>query len=252
MLIREMSRQGSFLFRWRGYLPLVLLPLLIVAVFQSGYFGAYLGDTAETAWMVFSALVSLLGLAVRAITIGYTPAGTSGRNTREQRADQLNTTGIYSVVRNPLYLGNYFMIVGVSLAAMAWWLPVIITLSFVLYYERIIFAEEEFLSAEFGEQYIAWSACTPLMVPRLRQWERPNLSFSLRNVLRREYNGLYALVVCFTFVELGTDVLGDGMTFAEWWDQNFYWVWIFAIGSLLYLTLRTLKRHTNLLSVSGR
>ena len=90
------------------------------------------------------------------------------------------------------------------------------------------------------------------MVPRLRQWERPNLSFSLRNVLRREYNGLYALVVCFTFVELGADVLGDGMTFAEWWDQNFYWVWIFAIGSLLYLTLRTLKRHTNLLSVSGR
>jgi len=252
MLIREMSRQGSFLFRWRGYLPLVLSPLLVVAVSQSGYFGAYLGDTAETAWMAFAALVSFLGLAVRVITIGYTPAGTSGRNTREQRANELNTKGIYSVVRNPLYLGNYLMMLGVCLAAMAWWLPVIITLSFVLYYERIIFAEEAFLAAEFGEQYTAWTACTPLMVPRLRRWERPNLSFSLRNVLRREYNGFYALVVCFTLVEVGTDILGEGMTFAEWRDQDFYWVWIFAIGSLLYLTLRTLKRHTSLLSIPGR
>ncbi|MBC8242656.1 MAG: lipid A phosphate methyltransferase [Alphaproteobacteria bacterium] len=252
MLIREMSRQGSFLFRWRGYLPLALSPLLVVAVFQSGYFGAYLGDTAETAWMAFSAMVSFLGLAVRVITIGYTPAGTSGRNAREQRADELNTTGIYSVVRNPLYLGNYLMLLGVSLASMAWWLPVIITLSFLLYYERIIFAEEEFLAATFHEEYTAWSARTPLILPRLRQWEKPNLSFSLRNVLRREYSGFYALVVCFTLVELGTDMLGEGMTFAEWLDQDFYWIWIFAIGTLIYLTLRTLKRHTSLLSVSGR
>ena len=34
------------------------------------------------------------------------PAGTSGRNTAKQVADTLNTTGLYSLTRNPLYLGN--------------------------------------------------------------------------------------------------------------------------------------------------
>ncbi len=252
MLMREMPRQGSFLFRWRGYLPLVLLPLTFYAVTQAGDFEAYLGETAEETWMVLSALVSLLGLAVRVITIGYSPAGTSGRNAREQRAEVLNTAGIYSVVRNPLYLGNYLTLLGVSLATMVWWLPVIVTLSFILYYERIIFAEEAFLAKKFAGQYQDWAARTPLIVPRPRQWRNPDLSFSLRNVLRREYSGFYALVVCFTLVELGTDLLGEGMTIAEWLDDDFYWVWIFSLGTVIYLTLRTMKRHTSFLTVSGR
>ena len=252
MLQREMAQQGGFLFRWRGYLPLILAPLVIFAMFQSGALEAALGNVVEAAWMALSAAVSLLGLAVRAVTIGCAPAGTSGRNAREQRAEQLNTTGIYSVVRNPLYLGNYLMLLGVSLATMVWWLPVIVTLSFILCYERIIFAEEKFLAEKFGSNYQDWTARTPLFVPRLGQWRRPDLKFSPRNVLRREYNGLYALVVSFTLVELGTDLLGEGMSFAEWLDGDFYWVWIFVAGSLIFLTLRTLKRHTGVLTVSGR
>jgi hypothetical protein len=42
------------------------------------------------------------------------------------------------------------------------------------------------------------------------------------------------------------------MSFAEWLDGDFYWVWIFVAGSLIFLTLRTLKRHTGVLTVSGR
>ena len=252
MLIREMAQQGSVLFRWRGYLPLFLLPLTIYAMTQSGYFEAQFGDAAEEGLMLLSGLVSILGLVVRVVTIGYTPAGTSGRNAREQRAEVLNTVGIYSIVRNPLYLGNYFMLLGVSLATMVWWLPVIVTLTFILYYERIIFAEEAFLAAKFRSRYSDWAARTPLIIPRFRQWKNTELSFSPRTVLRREYNGFYALVVCFTLVELGTDLLGEGMSIAEWLADDFYWVWIFAGGTAVFLILRTLKRHTGLLTVSGR
>ncbi len=53
--------------------------------------------------------VSLKGIMVRIMAIGYIPKGASGRNTR-QKADDLNTTGMYSVARNPLYSGNYLIV----------------------------------------------------------------------------------------------------------------------------------------------
>ncbi len=57
-------------------------------------------------------VISFFGLALRVIVVGHAPYGTSGRNTREQVADTLNTTGMYSIVRHPLYLANYLIILG--------------------------------------------------------------------------------------------------------------------------------------------
>ncbi|MGC9453013.1 MAG: methyltransferase family protein, partial [Oceanipulchritudo sp.] len=51
--------------------------------------------------------------------------GTSGRNTKQQVAYSLNTTGFYSVVRNPLYLGNFFMYLGIALFTHHWWLVLV-------------------------------------------------------------------------------------------------------------------------------
>lgn len=251
MLKVEMPAQGGFLFRWRGYLPLFLLPFVAIAISEAGI-EARFGELVEETWMAISALISLIGLGIRVATVAYTPAGTSGRNAREQRADELNTTGVYSVVRNPLYLGNYLMWLGIAMATQAWWLPVIMTFAFILYYERIIFAEERFLAEKFGVSYEGWAARTPLLVPRLSGWQKPRLSFSARNALRREYNGFYVLVICFTLVELGGDLLGEGISLAQWLKEDFYWVWIFAFGTLIYLGIRTLKRHTNVLTVTGR
>ena len=89
--------------------------------------------------------ISFLGLAVRVYTIGCVPEGTSGRNVKEQRADELNTSGIYSIVRNPLYLGNFFICFGlVAYPAPSFYMILSYVLLFLLYHERIIFAEEEF------------------------------------------------------------------------------------------------------------
>ena len=101
------------------------------------------------------------------------PKDTSRRNTGRPQAETLNTTGLYSVVRHPLYLGNYLMWLGVALFPGAWWAPVIVSLVFWLYYERIMFAEEEFLRRQFGEHYTAWAAATPAFLPRLGRWRSP-------------------------------------------------------------------------------
>lgn len=252
LLDDELRKQGSFLFRWRGHLPLLLLPMAAAAVLDSEYFLRIFGEFGEEAWEIFCLFVSLIGLCVRGITVGYAPRGTSGRNTKAQRAETLNTEGPYSVVRNPLYLGNYLILLGFVLAIKVWWFVLLACLIFAVYYERIILAEEAFLQQQFGKVYTDWASRTRAFFPNLRLWHKPELPFSFRNVLRREYNGFFLIVVFFTANEAVYDLLVEGEDLDEWLTTEFGWIVFFAAGAVVFVTLRWLKRHTRLLRVSGR
>jgi len=179
--------------------------------------------------------------------VGHVPKGTSGRNTRQQEASELNTTGMYSIVRHPLYLGNLVMWLGVSMFCLNWWLTAIFLLSFWVYYERIMFAEEKFLREKFGDVFVEWANGTPAFLPAFRGWRRSPLPFSMRSALRKEYSGFFALVVCFFGLETWEHaVVEHRLFFAP------HWLIIFLVGLLIYLTLRTMKKATTLLDVAGR
>ena len=242
-LREEMEATGNWLFRWRSYLPLALIGLLLVGLQAT----PQRDRDMHRAWTLACFGVSMLGLGVRAITVGYTPKGTSGRNTRGQKALQLNTTGVYSIVRNPLYLGNFLMWLGFALYCQLWWQVVIFALIFWLYYERIIFAEEEFLRRTFGETFETWAARTPAFLPRYSQWKPAGLPFSLRNVLKREYSGLFGVVVIFGLLELRQHWMAEGRI-----ALDPVWQAIVVVGLVAYVGLRTLKRNTTLLRVEGR
>jgi protein-S-isoprenylcysteine O-methyltransferase Ste14 len=151
-LVEEFERSGTWLFRWRSYLPLVAVGLFLVALRGYVYPGG--NQLADRLWEIACIAVSLLGLAVRALTAGYAPRGTSERCTRRQIAAQLNTKGPYSVVRHPLYFGNSLLGLGVFSFFQNWWLVATYVLVFTIYYERIMFAEEKFLRDAFGEEYL--------------------------------------------------------------------------------------------------
>lgn len=112
-LQEELERHGNWLFKRRSNLPLIILVVgLYVHWHTETHPGVFiLEDTCyEIYYETCCLIIALLGLALRIYTVGYTPANTSGRNTEQgQVADKLNTTGIYSAVRHPLYLGNFFM-----------------------------------------------------------------------------------------------------------------------------------------------
>jgi protein-S-isoprenylcysteine O-methyltransferase Ste14 len=243
-LAEEFRSQGNWLFRWRSYLPLLLLALVGVAVQQIQYpFGRlWIHDI----WEEMCLGISFFGLLIRVVAVGYAPARTSGRNKSKQVADALNTTGIYSVVRHPLYFGNFLIGFGISLVAWVWWLPVIYTLAFSLYYERIMFAEEAFLRSEFGGEFDAWAAATPAFWPRFWQWRRPALGFSVRNALRREYTGLLVVILGHAGLEFVEHELLHGYAW------HWFWTVLVVAGVGAYLVLRTLKKRTKLLDVPGR
>ncbi len=111
-LQEELEKQGIWLFRYRGTLPLIVLLIGTILYLRTEIYPEtfFLEETPyEIYFEMLCLLVSLFGLAIRVYTVGYTPRNTSGRNIKKQVADKLNTTGIYSIVRHPLYLGNFFM-----------------------------------------------------------------------------------------------------------------------------------------------
>ncbi len=100
------------------------------------------------------------------LTVGFAPKNTSGRNTAAgQMADELNVTGIYSIVRHPLYVGNFFMWLGPVLFLRSVWFTIVFCLVYWLYYERIMFAEEQFLRRKFGDAYDKWSEKVKAFIP---------------------------------------------------------------------------------------
>jgi protein-S-isoprenylcysteine O-methyltransferase Ste14 len=244
-LAREFQEQGNWLFRWRSYLPICLLGLVGLAMWNVEWFSPAYG--MHEAWKRICIGISFVGLVIRAIVIGYVPAQTSGRNTTEKFADTLNSTGMYSIVRHPLYMGNYITGLGISLIQLTWWLPVIYSLMFWIYYERIMFAEEEFLRGEHGRRFEAWAAETPAIRPRFSGWRRPELPFSFRNVLRREYTGMMIIVLAHTGVNFFDHIVKERRMA---WEP--FWLTFSIGGAITYLTLRHLKKKTRVLDVPGR
>jgi protein-S-isoprenylcysteine O-methyltransferase Ste14 len=194
-LLQHFERSGQWLFRWRSYLPLLLFVILIFGV--RGYHYPNDSHSLEITWELVCLGVGLLGLVVRAVTIGYAATGSSGRVTRKQEAAALNTSGIYSTVRHPLYLGNYLMWISVALLSRNVWVVLVISLIFWLYYERIMFAEEAFLRGKFGPAYDAWAARVPAFIPRFGSWVSAGVAFQTKRVMRSERSGLLGLIICF-------------------------------------------------------
>lgn len=245
-LREELEAQGNWLFRWRSYLPVAFFIVAGLAAIDFDYAGQ--SHAMQEAWMVVCILVSMVGLVVRALVVGYTPKGTSGRNTGAgQIAESLNAAGMYSLVRHPLYLGNFLIWVGVPLFFHDPWMLAVFCLSFWLYYERIMYAEEEFLRRKFGQEYVRWAATTPAFVPRLRGWKQPALPFSWRNVLRREYTALFGILMAFGALEMLEHLLVERR-----FEIEPHWKVLIPVAVAVYLLLRTLKRRTSVLAEAGR
>ena len=247
MIGDTIARQGAWLFRWRSYILLGFLPLGLLAISKPEAIEVNFGELADSLYETACIGLAFLGLAIRAFTVGFVPAGTSGRNTSRQIADTLNTTGAYSLTRNPLYLGNAVVCVAIALFTQDLSFSILMVLFLVIYLERIIATEERFLAEKFGAAYTEWTANVPVFFPRLTGWTRPELPFSVRNVLRREYSSLFAVVAALFAIEAVRDKLVEREPGADP-----AWIGFFAFGAAVYLGLRWMKKNTTLLNVSGR
>ncbi|CAI8225983.1 MAG: Uncharacterised protein [Cryomorphaceae bacterium] len=244
-LVQSFEKQGNFLFKYRGQFPVLLFILSVPFVYLTDY--SLVSYEEFNLFMFISISISILGFFVRFYTIGTTPKGTSGRNTKEQVADVLNSSGMYSMVRHPLYLGNYLIWLGISLASFNIYFAVIMSLLFWIYYERIMFAEERFLERKFGEDYLNWASKLPAFLPSILNFKKSDTNFSIITVLRREYASVLAALVGFTFIEVLRTYFSTNN-----WSISDCTVEILVVTIVLVLILRSLKHYTSLLEEKGR
>ncbi|MGA1979562.1 MAG: isoprenylcysteine carboxylmethyltransferase family protein [Sedimentisphaerales bacterium] len=245
MLLKEkLESAGNWLFRWRSFLPLLTIGFFLIVMRHFSYpQGKHYLDLL---WEGICFAVSLLGLAIRVFTVGYAPKGTSGRTTSRPRASSLNTTGMYSLVRHPLYLGNFFVWLGFSMCPRSLFLAIVLIFLFFIYYGLIILAEEKVLHEKFGNTFDEWAHRTSPLFPRFRNWQKAALPFSLKTVLKREYSTFFAIIAIFTCLEIGEDFFYLGKL-----EFDPVWVSIFLTGLCIYVILRTLKKK-GFLDVEGR
>jgi len=243
-LVHEFERSGNWLFKRRSWLPAAFIVLGIIVMYLTNRQAIIFSMTEE---LIFLG-VSLFGEAIRIYTVGYAPKNTSGRNTSAgQIADELNTTGIYSLVRHPLYAGNFFMWLGPVLFVRTPVFIVFFILIYWLYYERIMFAEEQFLRKKFGEAYDRYSEKVRAVLPRFRGFYKPALPFSFKSILRREYNSFVNIFIIFVLLDL----------FRNYFlSERIYlmpmWIYIGIPAGLIWIIIRLIFKKTSLLNDDGR
>ena len=153
------ARVGAVLFRNRSWLP---VPFVLVALLSPGH-------ATAINWIV-GAILICTGEWIR--LAGVAAAGTVTRR-RSRNVQRLVTYGIFRWVRNPLYVGNFFIWMGfVVVSGVLWFLPVAILL-FGVEYTFIVSYEEGVLESIFGQEYLDYKKSTPRWIPRPpRQPER--------------------------------------------------------------------------------
>lgn len=113
---------------------------------------------ADPAWLIPAASVLfLLGFAGRVWSSGFLV-----------KNDALTITGPYGFVRNPIYVSNLLLGIGLILLSGHYWTIVILVLLYVVCYLPGMRVEEENLRRRYGPAFEAYASAVPLIVPRFR------------------------------------------------------------------------------------
>jgi protein-S-isoprenylcysteine O-methyltransferase Ste14 len=137
---------GNWLFRYRE----MVFPIVVIVLFAGFPQVVPWGDHYLDLWMdLLGLLVAGLGQAVRVAVVGLTSIKRAGMN-KQIYADRLVTDGIFAHVRNPLYLGNLLILIGLFIIHNNPFVYVLGSLFFLSVYCSLVAAEEAFLLQKFG------------------------------------------------------------------------------------------------------
>jgi protein-S-isoprenylcysteine O-methyltransferase Ste14 len=234
-----MIKIGNFFFKYRNFLFIFLYlalfipspPLFNKETFGRGYY----------IWpIVIGLIVTISGQLIRGITIGLAYIIRGGKN-KQVYAEDLVTEGMFNHCRNPLYLGNILMLVGVGILSNSLIYVAILIPLFLFIYQAIVLAEENFLRNKFGEAYNRYCSNVNRWIPDLSGIGQTfsSMEFKWKRWILKEYNTQYVwltgivLVLLFTYPQL----TGNNI---EW--RNRLLIILLAILILWYVLIRFLKK----------
>jgi protein-S-isoprenylcysteine O-methyltransferase Ste14 len=143
-------------------IPPVVAALFLAAGLALNWLAPLMSQAAPLAARIAgAALAAVSGLLVAPALLGMILAKTTfhpGHN-----ADALVTGGVYRFTRNPMYLSLTLLLAGLGLFFANLWLVLLAPAMLLYFQERVVKREEAYLTARFGEAYLAYKA-------RVRRW----------------------------------------------------------------------------------
>lgn len=146
-----MGRLQEFAYRYRGVL---MAPIYLALVF------VFIGETERDAviWPIGLTLF-LSGVAIRVWAQTHLHYRLAIRKT-------LTTMGPYTFVRNPIYIGNTLMLLGLTVVSELLWMAPIMLGWCVVLYSLVVRREEHHLLEKYGQPYRVFLESVPRWVPR--------------------------------------------------------------------------------------
>ena len=182
-----MKTLGHFLFRIRSFTPIPLIILLIIFAHPSRLS------------FVVGFIIVIFGELLRIWAVGYAGAATRTRSMGAAR--QLVTTGPYAYVRNPLYLGNFLLSLGICIISSVYWMIPIFLVGYLCQYLPIILSEEIHLRKECGKVYDEYYANVPRFIPRIHPYTNCSAhDFSPRRAIKSEKRTFLAIFLVIALV----------------------------------------------------
>jgi protein-S-isoprenylcysteine O-methyltransferase Ste14 len=228
-----MIQIGNFFFKYRNLLFILLYGLLFLPspelfteeVFHADY---------KTWPLVIGLFITVLGQAIRGATIGLAYIVRGGKD-KKVYAEHLVSTGIFSHCRNPLYVGNILMLLGVGILANSLIYVAIIMPLFLFIYQAIVLAEEHFLRGKFGADFDAYCTKVNRWIPSLKGIGATfsSMEFNWKRWVLKEYTTQFIWLAGIALLIIRLYQIENVLT------NNIYAVIILAIG---YAIVRYLKK----------
>src|SRR5689334_12695215 len=153
-----MVKFGNWIFHYRNFLfPVFYLLLFIPSpeIFFNWWSAIIIGLS-----------VSLFGEFIRILVMGLVNIQHGGRE-RTIYSSDLITEGIFSLCRNPLYIGNILILLGLGVMANSLIFILAMIPLFVFFYQAIVLAEENYLEKKFGAPYLEYKSRVNRWLPNL-------------------------------------------------------------------------------------
>jgi protein-S-isoprenylcysteine O-methyltransferase Ste14 len=143
---------------------------------QSVAFAAIWLTPRHNWWALPPSQAGEIAVAVVAVLLAYSSALLSLRSVqtlgkqwtyqaRVLKDHDLITQGPYSIVRNPIYLGMFGMLLSTGLVFSHWWLALIAIVFFLVGNRIRIRSEEKLLRETFGQKFDDYAARVPAFIP---------------------------------------------------------------------------------------
>ncbi len=233
---------GNFFFKYRNLVFIFLYLALFIPsskVFTEQNFGAnyYLWPIA------IGLVITISGQLIRGLTIGLAYIVRGGKD-KKVYADKLVTEGVFNHCRNPLYVGNILMLLGVGIIANSVLYLVVFIPLFLFIYQTIVLAEENFLRSKFGTQFDQYCNRTDRWFINFNGLVTTFkfMHFNAKRWLLKEYNTQYIWLAGITLLVLSYPQITNNNIEL----RNQIGVMIFLILTALYLFVRYLKKSGKL------